>query len=54
MGLSEVGKATKKERRLKSKFPDFQFMAVFIAQPEWGIINVNFVVELIQSLTLGP
>lgn len=40
------------ERRFKPKFPDFQFMAVFIAQPEWRIRNVNFVVEAIQNLTL--
>lgn len=49
---SERLEGHKEERRLKPKFPDFHFMAVFIAQPEWTVRNVNFVVEVIQNLTL--
>lgn len=57
MGLWEAGCLAqghlkeKKKKRFKPKFPDFQFMAIFIAQ-EWRVKNANFAVERIQNLTL--
>lgn len=54
MELWEVGclaQGHKEEKSFKLRFPDFQFMVAFIAQ-EWRIRNVNFVVEMIQNLTL--